>query len=245
MNLLSILLLGGSSARSRPGEIEEKTGDDAGPVEVATDEQRGGAADEEPAGGDDREPPPGRGFDGRFAAGNPGGPGRPLGMLNQTTVEAQRRLAEAGGSKIIARAIRMAEQGDPGVMGALLRHVLPKQRKVLTPFRLPPGELTEAGLRTAATSVLQQVAAGTMTSDEGRAAMAVIEQARSIVLADDLAKRVEALTTAPSEEQVEMKTEPKAATATDAAILRAWTKKAEPKIEEKAEPATETEEREP
>lgn len=178
---------------------------------------------------------------GRFAPGNPGGPGRPKGMLNKTTIEAQKRLAEAGGSKVIAQALKLAAQGEPAVVTALLKHVLPKQRTMLTPFALPAGELTESNLRAAATDVLRQLAEGEVTGGEAREALAAIEAARTIVLADDLRRRVEAMTTAPTEEKIETKTGAKVTSAADDAILRAWTKKAEPAAETE-EPTKSTEE---
>ncbi|WP_333823628.1 hypothetical protein [Pinisolibacter sp.] len=154
----------------------------------------GGDADESEEGGAEEKPPHAdRDSKGRFAPGNSGSPGRPKGSLSRTTIEAQKRLAEAGGSKVVAMALKLAAQGEPAVVTALLKHILPRQRAALTPFLLPAGELTEAGLRSAATDVLRLVAEGEMTAAEGREAMAMIEQARSIVLADELAKRVDAV----------------------------------------------------
>jgi hypothetical protein len=100
-----------------------------------------------------------------FQPGQSGNPaGKPKGTRNRSTLIFEGLLDKAG-PKLIRRAIKLAMDGDAGVMRALLPLLLPPRRDRGVQFPLPPIESAEDALR-ASQMILDGCASGVLSPVE-------------------------------------------------------------------------------
>jgi hypothetical protein len=119
---------------------------------------------------------PSRTATGRFAAGNPGGPGRPRGAvsaaaaaLDQAAVEAQQEL--------LGVVLEKARAGDLKAIEMIWARIWPLRRGRPLAFDLPPVGVLNDVVKTKS-AVTEAVLAGEITAQEARPILKVIDSQR-------------------------------------------------------------------
>lgn len=127
--------------------------------------------------------PAGRGRDGRFAKGNPGGPGRPRGAVRAATVALDQIGAEAS-ADLVKVAIDLARSGNMEALKLVLGRIWPVRAGRPLEIEAPPVR-SVADLVPATTAIVAAVLSGEMTPREGREVSILLNmQSRMIELAD-------------------------------------------------------------
>lgn len=128
----------------------------------------------------------------RFKPGQSGNPkGRPAGSRNKATL-ALERLLDKDAKAITAKAISLAKSGDTVALRLCLERIIPPRKGSPVRFDLP--ELANSGdVRNASLAVLQAVADGVISPEEGGAIVPLIEAARRSIETDELGNRLAAL----------------------------------------------------
>lgn len=128
----------------------------------------------------------------RFRPGQSGNPkGRPAGSRNRVTI-AMEKLLDKDGKAITLKAIELAKAGDTVALRLCLERLIPPRKGSPIRFDLPT--LTNSGdVRAAALAVLQAVADGGISPEEGSAVVPLIEAARKSIETDELGARLDAL----------------------------------------------------
>jgi hypothetical protein len=126
--------------------------------------------------------------DGRFAKGNPGGPGRPRGPI-VSGVTALDRLGADAGPDLIRLAIEEARSGNMKALEMVLERVWPKRRGRPVQFDLPPINSID-DVVTAHTAVTEGVMSGALTAQEGSALSDMLERQRVLVADTQFAKAI-------------------------------------------------------
>jgi hypothetical protein len=104
--------------------------------------------------------------DGRFAKGNPGGPGRPRGVV-RSAASALDQIAVDASVELIKVAIDLARSGDREALKMVMARVWPLRRG--RPLDIDvPAVAKVADLSTAATAVADAVLQGELTPREGQ-----------------------------------------------------------------------------
>lgn len=120
---------------------------------------------------------------GRFASGNPGGPGRPKGSRHRAQA-ALDAIGEAGAEEVLRSVVRAAAGGDLRAAALLLDRVWPARRGRAVELELPPVTCA-ADLVPALAAVAGAMARGELTPEEARAMAAVLGlQCRAIETAE-------------------------------------------------------------
>lgn len=134
----------------------------------------------------------GRKQDGRWQAGVSGNPaGKPRGARHQATRAAE-ALLEGEAEGLARMAVEAALSGDVQALRLCLDRILPPRKGRPVTFKLEVAG-TAVDLKVASLRVLEAVAAGELTPDEGQAVSAIVEQARRTLETVELAKRLENL----------------------------------------------------
>ncbi len=121
--------------------------------------------------------------DGRFAPGNPGGPGRPKGSRHRVQA-ALDVIGEAGAEEVLRAVLRAAAGGDLRAAAILLDRVWPARRGRAVELELPP-VASAADLVPAMAGVAGAMARGELTPEEARATAGVLGlQCRAIEAAE-------------------------------------------------------------
>lgn len=133
---------------------------------------------------------PGRDAKGRFA---PGNPGRPPGTKLRATRAAE-ALLEGQTEALTQKAVQMALDGDTTALRLCLERLIPPAKS--RPVRLTLPELRSASdISSALAKVVESVAAGEITLDEGSAVAGLLEVQRKAVETEELERRLTALET--------------------------------------------------
>ena len=127
-----------------------------------------------------------------FKPGNSGGPGRPRGSRNAVNLELD-RLAGDSAEAMVRKMVEAATEGNLAAARLVLNRIwtAPKGRTV--EFELPPVDSPADAVRANAT-VLQAMADGSLTTEEGAAFSAAIETQRRAIetlLIDERLTRLE------------------------------------------------------
>jgi hypothetical protein len=128
---------------------------------------------------------------GRFAPGRSGNPsGRPKGSRDKRTVLLQ-ELVDGGGETIVKKLVALAKSGKPWAVRLAVERLLPRlERRV--DVELSRIE-TAADVGAAVADVIDLAAGGSLTIEEARAFLQLIEQQRKAIETADLAVRLELL----------------------------------------------------
>src|SRR5581483_10563996 len=127
--------------------------------------------------------------DGRFARGNPGGPGRP--RARERIAALDQRVAEAG-EDLIDAALKVAKDGNVRALEMLLDRIWPAQRG--RPVAIEAPEIRAVSDVVPATAaVTNAVLTGDVTPREGAAAARAIETHGRMIELVDLERRMTAL----------------------------------------------------
>lgn len=134
------------------------------------------------------KPPANRTKRGRFAAGNPG---KPRGARHSVTRAAE-KLLEGESEALTRKAIEMAKAGDGPALRLCMERLVPPRRDRAIEFVLPD-VMTAADHPPALAAILQGVATGEITPQEGQALSAVLEQHRRALETVDIDARLRAI----------------------------------------------------
>lgn len=128
----------------------------------------------------------------RFQPGQSGNPkGRPAGSRNRVTI-AMEKLLDKDAKAVTKKAIELAKKGDTVALRLCLERIIPPRKGSPIRFDLPT--LTNSGdVRAAALAVLQAVADGSISPEEGAQVTPLIECARRSIETDELGARLEAI----------------------------------------------------
>jgi hypothetical protein len=163
------------------------------------------AAVDAPLSGEEQAEFPDSGFSerargGRFASGSSGNPaGRPKGARNRATLMAQ-ELLDGEGEAIMRKAIQMAKAGEPIAMRLCIERILPRRANVvelILPFIQQADDVAEA-----CGSVIDAAAKGTISLQEAKEFMGLLEFQRRAIESHDLAVRIELLERGPDPVEV-------------------------------------------
>jgi hypothetical protein len=128
----------------------------------------------------------------KFQAGKSGNPGgRPRGSLNKTTLATQALLD--GEAEILTRkVVEMAKAGNPVALRLCLERLLPPRKDRPINLTLPKVEGAK-DLPKALWAVVEAVAQGEITPEEGQALKTMLEAYRKVLETADLEARLSAL----------------------------------------------------
>ena len=144
-----------------------------------------------------REAFEGRRSDGRFAKGNPGGPGRPRAADRITAYD--QRAAESA-PEVIDVLVVAAKAGDLKAIDMLLSRVWPMRRG--QPVRIDAPEIREtADVLPASAALTSAVFAGDLTPQEGAAAASVLSTHQEAIVILDHDRRLKAIEKVNKERQ--------------------------------------------
>ena len=132
----------------------------------------------------------------RFQPGQSGNPaGKPPGTRSKVLAELDRLGAE-GAQAVLQAVLAAAQNGDIAAAALVLKRCWPEARGRAVRLSLPP--ISTAADTVAATgAVVDAVATGAISPEEGQAVAGVIEFQRRAIETNDLAARIEALERAP------------------------------------------------
>ena len=130
----------------------------------------------------------GRNSDGTFG---PGNPGKPRGTRHKAT-RAALALLEGEAEALTRQAVTMALGGDTVALRLCLERIAPPRKDSPVAFDLPPMQSAADAAR-AAGAVLDAVAAGDLTPNEGAQIMGLVENYRRALETSELEARVVAL----------------------------------------------------
>ena len=142
--------------------------------------------------------------DGRFARGNPGGPGRPRACERAAALDL---LAAEAGADLIEVALSEAKKGNLRAVEMLLDRIWPVRRGRPVEVDVPPIR-TIPDLVPAGAAVTGAVLSGELTPEEGSAAARVLVAHQKMIETVDLEQRLDKLQTevearrAPNAERV-------------------------------------------
>jgi len=127
--------------------------------------------------------------DGRFARGNPGGPGRPRACERAAALDL---LAAEAGADLIEVALSEAKKGNLRAVEMLLDRIWPARRGRPVEVDAPPIRVT-ADVLPAGAAVTSAVLGGELTPEEGSAAARVLVAHQKMIETVDLEARLEHL----------------------------------------------------
>ncbi len=130
----------------------------------------------------------GRNTDGTFG---PGNPGKPKGTRHKAT-QAALALLDGEAEALTRQAVVMALDGDGAALRLCLERIAPPRRDAPVTFDLPRMETARDAAK-AAGAVLDAVAAGDLTPQEGAHIMQLVETYRRTLETTELEARVAAL----------------------------------------------------
>lgn len=125
-----------------------------------------------------------------FEIGNTAGKGRAPGSRNKRTVF--QIALEIDGEKIIELIKEQALKSDPAAMRLCIERLVPVLRPPLRRFFLPPVD-TAAQLKEAVSAVVQAVAEGMVSAQEGECVARIIETQRKNIEVGEFDARLKAL----------------------------------------------------
>ena len=127
-----------------------------------------------------------------FAPGQSGNPaGKPPGARNRALLILD-KLGEKAAAGVLDAVLTAARNGDVAAARVILDRVWPARRG--RPVQLDlPGVTTAEGVTAALAAVVQAMAAGSVTPEEGASLSAVIEAQRRAIETADLERRIVAL----------------------------------------------------
>lgn len=126
-----------------------------------------------------------------FPAGNTASRGRPPGSRNKTTQAAQALFSE-NSEAICKKCLVLAMQADSTALRLCMERILPASKSSPVHFKMPKIRGL-ADLAKASQAILQAIANGELTIDEGQSMMALLERYRTIGETAELVPRLELL----------------------------------------------------
>jgi hypothetical protein len=122
--------------------------------------------------------------DGRFKAGNPGGPGRSAGSRNKATLVLD-QIADDAGKAILEMMVEAAKGGDMRAAELVLQRIWPARKSRPIALTLPAIQ-SASDVVAAVGAVADAVGAGDITPDEGQAVASILEAKRKAIETVDL-----------------------------------------------------------
>ncbi len=129
---------------------------------------------------------------GKFQPGQSGNPaGKPKGARHKVTLAVQ-ALLEGEAETISRKAVELAKEGDMTAIKLVLERVLPPRKDAPVLVNLPKVSTPEE-ISMAMDALIQAVAAGELTPQEGQAVASLLEGQRRVLETTLLARKLEAL----------------------------------------------------
>lgn len=129
---------------------------------------------------------------GRFRPGESGNPaGKPKGARNKTTIFVE-KMIEGEAEALTATAIRLAKDGDPSLLRAMLDRLAPARKERTLSISLPP-ITSPADAPAIAARLIEAAAAGEITPNEAQALASLLEAYRRQSELADIEARLRAL----------------------------------------------------
>jgi hypothetical protein len=129
--------------------------------------------------------------DGRFAKGNPGGPGRPRGAVRGAAAALDQVAPEAA-AELIKVVLELARAGDREMLKMVMARIWPQRRG--RPLDITAPDVREMpDMATAVTEVAHSVMQGELSPQEGKEVSALLEMQRRMIETWDHEKRIRAL----------------------------------------------------
>jgi hypothetical protein len=125
---------------------------------------------------------------GRFAPGNPGGPGRPEGSRNKATILLD-QLADGDAEKIVRKVLDAANDGDLKAAEMILARVWPVRKGRRVSLNLPAVS-TPQDVVAAISAVLEATAEGDVTPDEAALIATLLETKRKALETVSIEERI-------------------------------------------------------
>lgn len=125
---------------------------------------------------------------GRFAPGNPGGPGRPQGSRNTASLLLD-QLADGEAEAILAEVIAKAKAGDMKAADMILARAWPQRKGRPVSLRIPPVESATDVLK-ALGAVLAAMGDGQLTPDEAALVGGLLETKRKALETVEIEERI-------------------------------------------------------
>ena len=125
-----------------------------------------------------------------FEAGNKVGRGRRPGSRNKRTLFAE--TMEGHGEAIIKQCQVLALQGDPTALKLCIERLVAPCKSSSTRFRLPPLR-TVSDLVKALPSIMQEVARGRLSAQEGEAIASMLDSQRRAIETEEFEARLKAI----------------------------------------------------
>ena len=122
-----------------------------------------------------------------------GNPGRPRGSLNKVTLAVQ-SLLDGEADALTRKAIDLAMNGDTVALRLCLERLCPPRKSRPINIKLPEVETTE-GVAKAQNAVVQAVADGELTPEEGNIISGILEARRKSIELEDHERRISTLET--------------------------------------------------
>lgn len=138
-----------------------------------------------------REEMDGRNEDGTFKPGHSYAKGRPEGSRNKASLAVE-ALFEGEGEEIGRKAIELAKGGDMQAIKLVIERLCPAPKSRRISLDLPDAK-DAAGIASAQASVVQAVAGGEISPDEGTALSGMLEARRKAIETQNHEERIEAL----------------------------------------------------
>lgn len=133
----------------------------------------------------------GRQSDGTFAPGHKHAKGRPAGSRNKASL-AMEALLDGQAEALTQKAIDMALEGDATALRLCLERLCPPRKS--RPIQIDLPDATDgAGVAAAQAAVVQAVACGDLTPDEGTALAGILEARRKALETKDMENLVAAI----------------------------------------------------
>jgi len=127
-----------------------------------------------------------------FKPGQSGNPhGKPIGTRHKTTLAVE-TLLEGQAEAITQKAVELALAGDTVALRLCLDRIAPLRRGRMVQFTMPQIE-TAQDVLTALSAVIQSVADGELTPDEGATVAALLETKRRAIETIEIENRLTAL----------------------------------------------------
>jgi len=130
----------------------------------------------------------GRKHDGKFAKGNKASPGRKQGSRNAATVLLD-NMMEGEGQAVVQAVIDQAKAGDVQAARMILDRIAPPRKGARIQIDLPAMQ-TSHDVSKASAALLEAVANGDISPDEGQAVVSIVEARRRALETSELEERV-------------------------------------------------------
>jgi hypothetical protein len=125
---------------------------------------------------------------GTFQKGHKGGPGRKKGSRNNASIMLDKIMADEG-EAVVKAVLKQAKGGDMPAAKLILDRIAPPRKGARIQIELPEMEAPD-DISKASAAVLEAVAAGDISPDEGQAVASIVEARRRALETNEIERRL-------------------------------------------------------